>query len=80
MIKNFAKSIWFAFLAPFKLSPAKLDKMLVKARREGMLRAAEIADKQAWAHGGRHFNAPEMNSTAIAVAIRAEAEMENTDD
>ena len=33
--------------------------------------AARVADKQAWAHGGRHFNGPELNSAAIAAAIRA---------
>jgi hypothetical protein len=32
---------------------------------------AEVADRQAWAHGGRHFNGPELNSAAIAAAIRA---------
>ena len=32
--------------------------------------AAEIANRQAWAHGGAHFNAPEMNSDAIAKSIR----------
>ena len=46
----------------------KADKLAAMERvREA---AAEIANRQAWAHGGAHFNAPEMNSDAIAKSIR----------
>ena len=39
--------------------------------RQGMEAAAKVADRQAWAHGGKHFNGPELNSAATATAIRA---------
>lgn len=39
----------------------------VAAERE---RCARIAERQAWAHGGVHFNGPELNSVRIADAIR----------
>jgi len=39
--------------------------------RRGLEDAAKVADTQAWAHGGKHFNGPELNSAKIAEAIRA---------
>lgn len=44
----------------------KIDEA-VAAERD---RCARIADRQAWAHGGVHFNGPELNSAKIAEKIR----------
>jgi hypothetical protein len=46
------------------------------ARAEEREACAKVADKQAWAHGGRYFNGPELNSAAIAAAIRARVQGE----
>ena len=38
--------------------------------REAFERAAKVADKQAYAHGGEYFDGPELNSAHIANRIR----------
>ena len=42
-----------------------------RTQKETAERCILIAVEQAWEHGSRHFDGPELNSAAIASAIRA---------
>ncbi|WP_147307866.1 hypothetical protein [Fulvimarina endophytica] len=62
-------------IAALQASQAEADARVLQAVEDERAACAKIADRQAWAHGGQFFDGPnggEINSMAIAAAIRSQ--------